>query len=50
MKLHVEWGRPVVMKDAAHEKLIYSLDLARLPEAYGIYVLGRQWGAEFEAL
>jgi len=50
MQLHVEWGRPILLKDAARENLIYNLDLSRLPEASGIYVLGRRWGQEFEAL
>jgi len=50
MKLYVEWSRPVPMKDASRENLIYSVDLSRLPSAPGVYVLGRRWGGQFEAL
>lgn len=50
MKLYVEWSRPVSLKDATRQNLIYKLDLDRLPNAPGIYVLGRRWGSQFEAL
>jgi hypothetical protein len=51
MKLHVEWDKPVVLKDARRENLIYKVDLAKLPTAAGIYIFGRRWGhSQFEAL
>lgn len=50
MKLHLEWSRPVQFKDGAKQNLIYTLDATRLPSVAGIYVLGRRWGSDFEAL
>src|SRR3990172_13390471 len=50
MKLYVEWTRPVPLKDASHQNLIYSVALERLPTSAGIYVFGRRWGNQFEAL
>ena len=50
MQLHVEWGRPILLKDGSRQNLIYTTDLAKLPQAPGVYVLGRRWGTEFEAL
>ena len=50
MQLHVEWGRPILLKDGSRQNLIYTTDLAKLPQAAGVYVLGRRWGTEFEAL
>lgn len=50
MKLHVEWMCLIVLKDGTRENLIYSLDLDKLPNASGVYVFGRRWGNQFEAL
>ncbi len=51
MKLHIEWTKPVVLKDASREKLIYKADLEKLPSSPGIYMFGRRWGrGQFEAL
>lgn len=50
MKLHVEWSRPIQLRDASMENMIYGLDLARVSGAPGIYVFGRRWGSQFEAL
>lgn len=50
MKLHVEWSRPIPLKDARRQNLIYSVDLSRLPRAPGVYVFGRRWANQFEAL
>jgi hypothetical protein len=50
MKLVVEWLKPVPLKDATRENLIYSVALDKLPTVPGIYVLGRRWGKQFEAL
>jgi len=50
MKLFVEWSRPVPLKDAAKQNLIYSVVLDKLPNAPGVYVFGRRWGKKFEAL
>jgi len=50
MKLFVEWSRLVPLKDAARQNLIYSVVLDKLPSAPGVYVFGRRWGTQFEAL
>lgn len=50
MQLHIEWHRPIPLEDAAHQNLIYSVDLAKIPEATGVYIFGRRWGNGFEAL
>ena len=50
MKLHVEWNRPLRLRDGTKQNLIYSVDLPKLPTASGIYILGRRWGSGFEAL
>jgi len=50
MKLQVEWTRPIPLKDATRENLIYMTDLNKLQKIAGIYILGRRWGTDFEAL
>jgi hypothetical protein len=51
MKLRLEWVRPMPLRDAGRdENLIYTLDYSRLPEAAGVYVFGRRYGRNFEAL
>jgi len=50
MRLHLEWTRPIVIKDASRQNLIYAVDQSKLPQAAGVYVFGRRWGTEFEAL
>ncbi len=50
MKLQVQWGRPLKLRDGSKQNLIYALDLSKLPQASGIYIFGRRWGADFEAL
>jgi hypothetical protein len=50
MKLSVEWMRPVPLKDAARENLIYKVSLEKLPSVPGVYLFGRRWGSQFEAL
>lgn len=50
MKLSVEWMRPIVLKDGTRQNLIYTVDPNRLPDFAGIYVLGRRWASQFEAL
>ena len=42
MKLLVEWSRPVPLKDAAKQNLIYNVVLDKLPSAPGVYVFGRR--------
>ena len=50
MRLHVEWGRPVMLKNAKSDGMVYVLDLERVPVTAGVYVFGRRWGKQFEAL
>lgn len=50
MKIHIEWGRPLALRDGTKQNLIYVADVPKLPDAAGIYVLGRRWGSDFEAL
>lgn len=50
MKLHIEWARPLALKDARRENLIYKADTSKLPSAPGIYMFGRRFGGQFEAL
>jgi hypothetical protein len=51
MKLQMEWNRAVPLRQAGRdENLIYTFQHARLPEAAGVYVFGRRYGGNFEAL
>jgi hypothetical protein len=50
MKLQIEWGRLIRLRDASDENMIYSLDLDRVTDKSGIYIFGRHWGSQFEAL
>lgn len=50
MKLHLEWSRPIPLKDATRQNLIYNLELDRVSSGSGVYVFGRRWGSQFEAL
>ena len=50
MKLQLEWMRPIPLKIPPRQSFIYQIDLHKLPEAAGIYVLGRRFGKGFEAL
>lgn len=50
MKLQLEWSRPITLKDASRDNLIYSVDFDKLPSAPGIYIFGRRWAGQFEAL
>ena len=51
MKLQIEWGKPIVLRDASRENMIYKVDAQKIPAAAGIYIFGRRWArGEFEAL
>jgi hypothetical protein len=51
MKLHLEWLRPMLLrKPRRDENLIYTFDYTKLPQAPGVYVFGRRYGRNFEAL
>src|SRR5438067_11647462 len=50
MKLHVDWERPILLRDATKDNMIYGLDLNRVTTGAGVYIFGRRWGGQFEAL
>jgi len=51
MKLHVDWTRPFQLRVAKKtENLIYNLDLKKISTGAGVYIFGRRWGSQFEAL
>lgn len=50
MELRLIWTRPIPMKVARDKGLIYTTDLDRIPDAPGVYVFGRVFGDNFEAL
>ena len=50
MKLHLDWGRPIQLKDASKQNMIYGLDLAKVTSGAGVHIFGRRWGSQFEEL
>lgn len=50
VELSVVWSRPIPMKIARDRGLIYTTDLDRIPNVSGVYVFGRVFGENFEAL
>ncbi len=50
MKLRLEWARPLHLKDGSRQNLIYNVDQSKLPTAHGVYIMGRRFGKDFEAL
>ncbi len=50
MKLKLEWARPISLKNGSQENLIYTCDYKKLPQKAGIYVFGRRYGTNIEAL
>ncbi len=50
MRLHIEWERPILLRDARDDNMIYGLALDKVPDEAGIYIFGRRWGSQFEAL
>ena len=50
MKLYVEWSRPIQLKDASKENVIYGIDLSKVNAGTGVYIFGRRWGSQFESL
>ena len=51
MKLRLEWAHPMPLRNASRdENLLYSCDYAKLPTKAGVYVFGRRFGKNFEAL
>jgi hypothetical protein len=50
MLLRLEWMRPLTLADATKQNMIYSFDFKKLPNKAGVYVFGRKFGSQFEAL
>ncbi len=50
MKVHLEWMRPIALEDGTRQNLIYTVDPEKTPSVAGIYVFGRRWGNQIEAL
>lgn len=50
MKIGVEWGSLLKLKDGKRENLIYTVSLATPPMSEGVYVFGRRFGKSLEAL
>jgi hypothetical protein len=50
VKLTVEWSRLVPLKDGAGQNMIYTVDLGKLQTSSGLYIFGRRYGKQFEAL
>jgi hypothetical protein len=50
MKLKISWNKPIKMRKATGEGLIYSVDLDEIPDAAGIYVFARAYGTKYKAL
>ncbi len=50
MKLHLEWDRAIQLRDTSKDNMIYGLDLGKVTEGVGVYIFGRRWGSQFEAL
>ncbi|MDA8380642.1 MAG: GIY-YIG nuclease family protein [Actinomycetota bacterium] len=48
MIMKIEWQDPLPMKRV--RAMIYGVDLDQLPTEPGLYVFGRRWGDNFEAL
>ena len=44
MKLHVEWERPIALKDASKDNVIYSLALGKAPKEPGGCIFERRAG------
>jgi len=49
MKISVKWKR-LKLRKGAREGLIYVIDLDKIPDSAGVYVLGRKHGQRCEAL
>jgi hypothetical protein len=50
MRLHLEWTLPIQLKDGSRDNLIYNVDQSKIPTREGVYVFGRRFGKDFEAL
>jgi hypothetical protein len=49
-KIKLEWLTQIPLGDGSRENLIYSVERSKLPDLPGVYVFGRLFGKNFEAL
>lgn len=50
MILKISWIKPIMMRKATNEGLIYSVNLERIPDGAGVYIFARYWGGRYYAL
>ena len=50
MELRLHWHSPVILKEDVSNGMIYHFDFSKLPDCGGVYLFGRSWGNQFEAL
>jgi hypothetical protein len=50
MNMEIIWSRAIPLSDASKRGLIYGVDLDKTFDGAGVYIFGRQWGTQFEAL
>lgn len=50
MKISVQWEKPLALRDGSRQGLIYVVDFDKVPDSAGVYVFGRRWGKNIEAL
>ena len=50
MKLLIDWYRPIRLNSAGKNTVGYTLNLEKIPTRAGIYIFGRRWGTQYEAL
>ena len=48
--LQLEWGRPVKLKQVKKNSIGYDVDLTKITNRAGVYIFGRRYGSNFEAL
>lgn len=50
MKIFVEWGKPLTLRDGSIQNMIYVVDVNKVPDSAGVYVFRRRWGKKIEAV
>jgi hypothetical protein len=50
MILYVNWNKPIQLRSSGKGAVGYSVDLDKVPDSAGVYIFGRQFGNNFEAL
>lgn len=50
MILNLVWSRALPLKDGSKQNMIYAMALKKIPKTPGVYVFGRRYGNNFEAL